>query len=126
MNGSVRGPALKGLYSKPRRSKAWKSENAEVVRFWTGDGDSWGFLFHYLIAIHYSARHERLLITWTLGTLVIAGPKVRPKCGSAASGYASPVSVWTAASLSMTMTRCVRWLPSECYVTSGGDDDMKD
>jgi hypothetical protein len=33
-------------------------------------------LFHYLTAIHYSARHERLLITWTLGTLVIAGPKV--------------------------------------------------
>ena len=32
-----------------------------------------GFLFHYLTAIHYSARHERLLITWTLGTtLVIA------------------------------------------------------
>ena len=40
------------------------------------DGDSWGFLFHYLTAIHYSARHERLLISWTLGTLVIAGPKV--------------------------------------------------
>jgi hypothetical protein len=30
----------------------------------------------YMTAIHYSARHERLLITWTLGTLVIAGPKV--------------------------------------------------
>ena len=69
-------PALKELYSKPRRSNAWESEAAEVVRFWTDDGDSWGFLFHYLTAIHYSARHERLLITWTLGTLVIAGPKV--------------------------------------------------
>ena len=69
-------PALKELYSKPRRSNAWESEEAEVVRFWTDDGDSWGFLFHYLTAIHYSAKHERLLITWTLGTLVIAGPKV--------------------------------------------------
>jgi hypothetical protein len=69
-------PALKELYSKPRRSNAWESEEAEVVRFWTDDGDSWGFLFHYLTAIHYSARHELLLITWTLGTLVIAGPKV--------------------------------------------------
>ena len=69
-------PALKELYSKPRRSNAWESEQAEVVRFWTDDGDSWGFLFHYLTAIHYSAKHERLLITWTLGTLVIAGPKV--------------------------------------------------
>jgi hypothetical protein len=69
-------PALKELYSKPRRSSAWESEQADVIRFWTDDGDSWGFLFHYLTAIHYSARHERLLITWTLGTLVIAGPKV--------------------------------------------------
>ena len=69
-------PALKELYSKSRRSNAWESEEAEVVRFWTDDGDSWGFLFHYLTAIHYSARHDRLLITWTLGTLVIAGPKV--------------------------------------------------
>ncbi len=61
-------------------ANAWESEEAEVVRFWTDDRDSWGFLFHYLTAIHtaihYSARHDRLLITWTLGTLVIAGPKV--------------------------------------------------
>jgi hypothetical protein len=69
-------PTLKELYSKPRRSNAWESEEAEVVRFWTDDGDSWGFLFHYLTAIHYSAKHDRLLITWTLGTLVIVGPKV--------------------------------------------------
>jgi hypothetical protein len=69
-------PSLKELYSKPRRSTAWESEEAEVVTFWTDDGNSWGFLFHYLTAIHYSAGHERLLITWTLGTLVIAGPKV--------------------------------------------------
>jgi hypothetical protein len=69
-------PALKELYSKPRRSNAWDSEEAEVVSFWTDEGDSWGFLFHHLTAIHYSTRHERLLITWTLGTLVIAGPKV--------------------------------------------------
>jgi len=69
-------PALRELYSKPRRSNAWESEQADVIRFWTDDGDSWGFLFHHLTAIHYSTRHERLLITWTLGTLVIAGPKV--------------------------------------------------
>jgi len=69
-------PALKELYSKPRRSSAWESEQADVIRFWTDDGNSWGFLFHYLTAIHYSARYERLLMTWTLGTMVIAGPKV--------------------------------------------------
>jgi hypothetical protein len=68
--------ALNELYSKPWRSNSWESEKAEVVRFWTDDGDSWGFPFHYLTAIHYSVRHKRLLITWTLGTLVIAGPKV--------------------------------------------------
>jgi hypothetical protein len=28
-----------------------------------------------MTAIHYSARHERLLINWTLGTVVISGPK---------------------------------------------------
>ena len=79
MNGSDErrpAPALKELRSKPRRSNAWESEDAEVVRFWTDGRDSWGFLFHYLTAIHYSARHERLLITWTLGTLVVTGPKV--------------------------------------------------
>jgi hypothetical protein len=79
LNGNDRRkptPALKELYSKPRRSNSWESEDAEVVRFWTDDGNSWGFLFHYLTAIHYSVRHKRLLITWPLGTLVIAGPKV--------------------------------------------------
>ena len=79
MNGDNQrrpAPALRELYSKPRRSNAWESEQADVIRFWTDDGDSWGFLFHHLTAIHYSARRELLLITWTLGTLVIAGPKV--------------------------------------------------
>jgi hypothetical protein len=69
-------PALKELYSKPRRSSAWESEQADVISFWTDDGDSWGFLFHHLTGIHYSSRHERLLVTWALGTLLIAGPKV--------------------------------------------------
>ena len=79
MNGNDQrrpAPALRDLYSKPRRSNAWESEEADVIRFWTDDGDSWGFLFHHMTAIHYSARHESLLITWTLGTLVLAGPKV--------------------------------------------------
>jgi hypothetical protein len=69
-------PTLKELYSKPRRSNAWESEQAEIIRFWTDDGDSWGFHFHHLTGIHYSARHGRLLIIWTLGTLLIAGPKI--------------------------------------------------
>ena len=79
MNGNdqrLTAPTLKELYSKPRRSNAWESEVVEVVTFWIDDGNSWGLPFHCLTSIHYSARHERLLITWTLGTLVIAGPKV--------------------------------------------------
>jgi hypothetical protein len=63
---------LKELYSKPRHSTAWEEQQAEIVRFWTDDGDSWGFLFHRLGAVHYNARNERLLIDWDLGTLVIA------------------------------------------------------
>jgi hypothetical protein len=38
-------PALKELYSKPRRSNAWESEEADVIRFCTDDGDSWGSYF---------------------------------------------------------------------------------
>jgi hypothetical protein len=79
LNGNDRqrpAPALRELYGKPRRSNAWESEGADVIRFWTDDGDSWAFFFHHMTAIHYSARHESLLITWTLGTLVVAGPKV--------------------------------------------------
>jgi hypothetical protein len=78
LNGNDRqrpAPSLSELYSKPRRSNAWESEGADVIRFWADDGDSWGFLFHHMTAIHYSANTS-LLITWTLGTLVIAGPKV--------------------------------------------------
>jgi hypothetical protein len=51
-------------------------QEADVIRFWTDDGDCWGFLFHHLTATHYSARNQRLLIDWALGTLVVAGPKV--------------------------------------------------
>lgn len=37
-------------------------QEADVIRFWTDDGDCWGFLFHHLTATHYSARNRRLLI----------------------------------------------------------------
>jgi hypothetical protein len=38
-------------------------------------GDCWGFLFHHVSGILYSARDERRLIDWTLGTIVVTGPK---------------------------------------------------
>jgi hypothetical protein len=67
---------LREMYEKPRRSPAWENGEADVVRFWTDDGNCYGFIFHHLTATHYNARHQRLLIDWALGTLVIAGPKV--------------------------------------------------
>jgi hypothetical protein len=79
LNGNNRqapSPSLRELYCKPRRSNAWEEQQTEVVTFWTDDGDSWGFLFFRLAAVHYNARSERLLINWDLGTLVVAGPKV--------------------------------------------------
>jgi hypothetical protein len=36
---------------------------------------SFGFLFHHVSGTFYSARDQRLLIDWPLGTIVIAGPK---------------------------------------------------
>jgi hypothetical protein len=75
-NYQAPSPSLKELFSNARRSNAWENQQAEIIRFWTDDGDSWGFLFHRLSAIHYSARCERLLIDGNLGTFVITGPKV--------------------------------------------------
>ena len=41
-------------------SAAWEEQVPPVVRFWTDDGDSWGFVFHYVVGIHYAVRQERL------------------------------------------------------------------
>ena len=67
---------LREMCEKPRRSPAWETGDADVVRFWTDEGNCYGFLFHHLTASHYNAEHKRLFIDWALGTLVIAGPKV--------------------------------------------------
>jgi len=68
--------ALRSVTASRSGQAHGESEQAEVVRFRTDDGESRGCPVHYLTVIHYSARLERLLITWSLGTLVIAGPKV--------------------------------------------------
>ena len=47
----------------------------DIVRFWSDSGDCWGFLFHHLTGTCYSAKYQRLLIDWALGTIVVAGPK---------------------------------------------------
>jgi hypothetical protein len=70
-----RVPSLKELYGPKQSSFPWEEQEAEIVRFWTDSGDCWGFLFHHVSGILYSARDERLLIDWALGTIVVTGPK---------------------------------------------------
>src|SRR5271166_326116 len=71
-----RVPTLKDLYGPKQSSLPWEEHQAEIVRFWTDSGDCWGFLFHHVSGILYSARDERLLIDWALGTIVVTGPRI--------------------------------------------------
>lgn len=74
-NPQPRVPSLKELYGPKQSSFPWEEQQAEIVRFWTDSGDCWGFLFHHVSGILYSARDERLLIDWALGTIVVTGPR---------------------------------------------------
>src|SRR5271166_2611874 len=71
-----RVPSLKELYGPKQSSFPWEEQEAEIVRFWTDSGDCWGFLFHHVSGMLYSARDERLLIDWALGTVVVTGPRI--------------------------------------------------
>jgi hypothetical protein len=70
-----RVPTLKDLYGPNQSSFPWEEHQAEIVRFWTDSGDCWGFLFHHVSGTYYSAKEQRLLIDWPVGTIVVAGPK---------------------------------------------------
>jgi len=74
-NPQPRVPSLKELYGPKQSSFPWAEQQAEIVRFWTDSGDCWGLLFHHVSGILYSARDERLLIDWALGTIVVTGPR---------------------------------------------------
>jgi hypothetical protein len=73
---STQTNGLASMLEKPRRSPAWESGTAEIVRFWTDDGNCYGFIFHHLTATYYDRKSKRLRIDWALGTLIIAGPRV--------------------------------------------------
>ena len=78
MNGNNRQqrvPSLEELYGPKQSSFPWEEQQSEIVRFWTDSGDCWGFLFHHVFGTLYSARDERLLIDWALGTIVVTGPR---------------------------------------------------
>jgi hypothetical protein len=74
-NAQPRVPSLKDLYGPERSSFPWEEQQAEIVRFWADSGDCWGFLFHHVSGSYYSAKEQRLLIDWPLGTIVVTGPK---------------------------------------------------
>jgi hypothetical protein len=74
-NAQTRVPTLKDLYGPKQSSLPWEEHQAEIVRFWTDSGDCWGFLFHHVSGTYFSAKEQRLLIDWPLGTIVVTGPK---------------------------------------------------
>gem|GEM_PF-5353564 len=74
-NAQTRVPTLKDLYGPKQSSLPWEEHQAEIVRFWTNSGDCWGFLFHHVSGTYFSAKEQRLLIDWPLGTIVVTGPK---------------------------------------------------
>src|ERR1700730_929211 len=74
-NAQTRVPTLKDLYGPKQSSLPWEEHQAEIVRFWTDSGDCWGFLFHHVSGTYFSAKDQRLLIDWPLGTIVVTGPK---------------------------------------------------
>jgi hypothetical protein len=74
-NAQSRVPTLKDLYGPKQSSLPWEERQAEIVRFWIDSGDCWGFLFHHVSGTYFSAKEQRLLIDWPLGTIVVTGPK---------------------------------------------------
>src|SRR6476469_1695727 len=58
-----------------RGSDAWKEQSDPIFRFWA-EGDWWGFPFFSLSASRYFGDKETLCLYWTLGTVVVTGPRV--------------------------------------------------
>ena len=58
------------------KSTAWTEGHfPPIVRFWTDDGSCWGVPFHQVIAMNYNPRAQALLIHWSLGSILVTGPK---------------------------------------------------
>ena len=58
------------------KSQAWQEQQSPpIVRFWCDDGICWGFPFYQVSGTHYNPEHQSLLIDWSLGTIVVTGPK---------------------------------------------------
>jgi hypothetical protein len=58
------------------KSAAWtEGQFPPIVRFWSDDGSCWGVPFHQVLATNYNPAQETLLIHWSLGSILITGPK---------------------------------------------------
>ena len=61
--------ALKRMYTKPAPlgglGRGYASGGPFLDR-----RDCWGFPFHHLTATHYTAKDQRLMIDWALGTIM--------------------------------------------------------
>jgi hypothetical protein len=69
-------PSLRSMYEAPRRSEAWELGVPEIVKFWADDGCCYGFMWHALSSAVYIPEHQRLMLGYGLGALVITGPKI--------------------------------------------------
>jgi hypothetical protein len=74
--------------------QAWRTEiNPPLIRFFDDDGHVWGFIFNHLNWSDYDARHGRLLLDWSIGTIVIKGASVEALYGELACDTVTDVRV---------------------------------
>jgi hypothetical protein len=58
------------------KSAAWtEGQFPPIVRFWCDDGACWGVPFHQVVATNYNPEIQTLLIYWSLGSILVTGPK---------------------------------------------------
>ena len=118
MNDSVvRMPArlLKEQFS--RVSDAWKEHSDPIFRFWA-EGDWWGFPFFSLSASRYFGDKETLCLYWSLGTVIIKGP--RPKGSEIFIDHSAPVANHAEAADTTTNAGDTMTVASESKVLKSG------
>jgi hypothetical protein len=58
------------------KSGAWtEAQFPPIARFWCDDGACWGVPFHQVVATNYNPEAKTLLIYWSLGSILVTGPK---------------------------------------------------
>jgi hypothetical protein len=59
----------------PKSSSWTEAQFPPIVRFWCDDGVCWGVPFHQVVATNYNPQLQTLLIYWSLGSILLTGPK---------------------------------------------------